>query len=178
MIKIEKANYILTLQYEGKTRHEIKDLLGYKNLDSMTKYMRKRGYKVDDDKYILNDAICHSDKNIGNTQLSINNDIGMTFGHQNNIKQDMIEIISHKEELLDILKWFKTRDDNSMSSVIEIINTGIKIDLPDSEIARTTIRINQAIWNEFDTFCIKNKEFNKQDLMAQALKEFMNKYNK
>ena len=36
------------MQEEGKTRHEIKDSLGYKNLDSMTKYMRKRGYKVDE----------------------------------------------------------------------------------------------------------------------------------
>lgn len=178
MIKIEKVNYILTLQDEGKTRHEIKDSLGYKNLDSMTKYMKKRGYKVENDKYILNDDTYNSDESIENTQLSINNDSSMTFGHQNNIKQDMIEIISHKEELLDMLKWFKTRDDNSMPNVVEIINTGIKINLPDSENTRTTIRINQTIWEEFDTFCLKNKEFNKQDLMAQALKEFMKKHNK
>lgn len=166
------------MQEEGKTRHEIKDSLGYKNLDSMTKYMRKRGYKVEDDKYILSDDTCHQDENIENTQLSITNDISMTFDHQNNIKQDIIEIISYKEELLDMIKWFKTRDDNSMPNVVEVINTGIKIDLPNSENTRTTIRINQTIWEEFDTFCLKNKEFNKQDLMAQALKEFMKKYNK
>ncbi len=70
------------------------------------------------------------------------------------------------------------RDDNSMTNVVEVINTGIKIDLADNENTRTTIRINKTIWEEFDAFCEKNKEFNKQDLMAQALKEFMKKHGK
>ncbi|MGL5714399.1 MAG: hypothetical protein ACRCX2_15375, partial [Paraclostridium sp.] len=72
-----------------------------------------------------------------------------------------------------MLNWFKTRDDNSMTEVIEVINEGIKIDLPESETTRTTIRINKVIWEDFDVFCNENKEFNKQDLMAQALKDFM-----
>jgi len=63
-----------------------------------------------------------------------------------------------------------------MTEVIEVINQGIKIDLPQSESTRTTIRINKEIWNRFEEFSKKNKEFNKQDLMAQALKEYMEKY--
>ncbi len=43
----------------------------------------------------------------------------------------------------------------------EVINEGIKIDLPESETTRTTIRINKIIWDEFDSFCSENKEFNK-----------------
>ena len=170
---MEKVNYILQLQSEGKNRHEIKDILGYKYLDSMTKYMRKRGYKVGNDKYILNDDSCHQVKNVEIKAIPNTDDNSMTMSNTNNIKQDMIEIIEHKEDIFDMLKWFKNRDDNSMTEVIEVINEGIKIDLPDSETTRTTIRINKIIWDEFDLFCGENKEFNKQDLLAQALKNFI-----
>lgn len=136
MITIDKVNYILQLQSEGKSRHEIKDILGYKHLDSMTKYMRKRGYKVKNDRYILSDDNCHQIKSVETKPILIT-------------------------------------DDKSMTEVIEVINEGIKIDLPESETTRTTIRINKIIWDEFDKFCSENKEFNKQDLMAQALKDFM-----
>lgn len=173
VIIIEKVNYILKLQSEGKTRHQIKEMLGYKHLDSMTKYMRKRGYKVENDKYTLKDDICHQSRNAEIKPILTVDDNSMTINDANNIKQDMIEIIEHKSEIFDMLNWFKNRDDDSMTQVIEVINEGIKIDLPESETTRTTIRINKTIWDEFDLFCNENKEFNKQDLMAQALKEFM-----
>ncbi|MGL5712938.1 MAG: hypothetical protein ACRCXT_16840 [Paraclostridium sp.] len=173
MIIIEKVNYILQLQDEGKTRHEIKDILGYKHLDSMTKYMRKRGYKVESDRYILSDDSCHQVRNVEIKPRLLNDDNSMTINNALNIKQDMIEIIEHKHEIFDMLEWFKNHDDKGMTEVIEIINEGIKIDLPESETTRTTIRINKVIWDDFDKFCNENKEFNKQDLMAQALKNFM-----
>lgn len=173
MITIDKVNYILQLQSEGKSRHEIKDILGYKHLDSMTKYMRKRGYKVKNDRYILSDDNCHQIKSVETKPILITDDKSMTTNDTLNIRQDMIEIIEHKDEIFDMLNWFKNRDDKSMTEVIEVINEGIKIDLPESETTRTTIRINKIIWDEFDKFCSENKEFNKQDLMAQALKDFM-----
>lgn len=173
MITIDKVNYILQLQSEGKTRHEIKDILGYKLLDSMTKYMKKHGYKVENNIYVLRDDTCHQLENAKIKTFIEKDDNGMTIDDTLNIKKDMIDIIKHKEDIFDMIKWFKNRDDNSMTQVIEVINEGIKIDLPDSETTRTTIRINKIIWNEFDKFCSKNKEFNKQDLMAQALKDFI-----
>lgn len=135
--------------------------------------MRKRGYKVKDDKYILNDDVCHQVEKAEIQPKSFTDDNSMTTNDVLNIKQDMIEIIEHKNEIFDMLKWFKNRDDNGMTEVIEVINEGIKIDLPDSETTRTTIRINKIIWDVFDKFCSENKEFNKPDLMAQALKNFM-----
>lgn len=59
VIIIDKVNYILQLQSEGKTRHEIKNIVGYKLLDSMTKYMRKHGYKVENNIYVLRDDSFH-----------------------------------------------------------------------------------------------------------------------
>lgn len=173
MIIIDKVNYILQLQSEGKSRHEIKDILGYKHLDSMTKYMKKYGYKVENNMYVLRDDSCHQTQNYETLSIVQSDDNSMTLNNGINIKQDMIDIIEHKDEIFDMIKWFKNRDYNSMTEVIEVIDGGIKIDLPESETTRTTIRINKIIWDEFDLFCSENKEFNKQDLMAQALKDFI-----
>lgn len=178
MIIIDKVNHILQLQSEGKTRHEIKDILGYKLLDSMTKFMRKHGYKVQNNMYVLRDDTCHQEQNTVIPTVLQSDDNSMTTSHSLNIKQDMIDIIEHKDDIFDMLKWFKNRDDNSMTEVIEVINEGIKIDLPESETTRTTIRINKIILDEFNLFCNENKEFNKQDLMAQALKDFMKNNSK
>lgn len=173
MIIIDKVNYILQLQREGKTRHEIKDIVGYKLLDSMTKYMRKYGYKVENNIYVLRDDNCHQVHTAETPTIIQSDDKGMTRSDALNIKKDMIDIIEYKDEIFDMLEWFKNRDDKGMTEVIEVINEGIKIYLPESETTRTTIRINKVIWEEFDVFCNKNKEFNKQDLMAQALKDYI-----
>lgn len=98
--------------------------------------MKKNGYKVENNIYVIRDDSCHQNENVEISTVSRN-------------------------------------DDNSMTEVIEVINEGIKIDLPESETTRTTIRINKVIWEDFDVFCNENKEFNKQDFMAQALKDFM-----
>lgn len=109
--------------------------------------------------------------------IIISDDKGMTIDVQQDIKANIINLANDYDKIQQVIKWFDSRvDDKGMTEVIEVINQGIKIDLPQSESTRTTIRINKEIWDRFDEFSNKNKEFNKQDLMAQALKEYMEKY--
>ena len=109
--------------------------------------------------------------------IIISDDKGMTIDIQQDIKANIINLANDYDKIQQVIKWFDNRvNDKSMTEVIEVINQGIKIDLPQSESTRTTIRINKEIWNKFEEFSKKNKEFNKQDLMAQALKEYMEKY--
>lgn len=155
----DKFKYILQLQEQGLTRHEIKDKLGYKRLDSMTKFMSNRGYKVVNDRYIPID------------------DKGMTIDIQQDLKANIISLANDYDKIQEVLKWFNNKgDDKGMTEVIEVVSQGIKINLPKSEIIRTTIRINKDTWDKFDKFAQEHKEFNKQDLMAQALEEYMNKF--
>ena len=155
----DKFKYILQLQEQGLTRHEIKDKLGYKRLDSMTKFMSNRGYKVVNDRYIPSD------------------DKGMTIDIQQDLKANIISLANDYDKIQEVLKWFNNKgDDKGMTEVIEVVSQGIKINLPKSEIIRTTIRINKDTWDKFDKFAQEHKEFNKQDLMAQALEEYMNKF--
>jgi hypothetical protein len=157
----DKFKYILELQEQGLTRHEIKDKLGYKELDSLTKFLKKRGYSFN--KHL-------------NKYTSID-DKGMTIDIQQDLKSNIINLANDYDKIQDIIKWFNNKnDDNSMTEVIEVVSEGIKINLPKADAIRTTIRINKSTWDRFDEFTKDNKEFNKQDLMAQALEDYMNKF--
>lgn len=178
----DKLKIILKLQEQGLTRHEIKDKLEYKRLDSMTKYMSNRGYKVKDDKYILEDdnsmtKVINSTKKTTQEDIILYDDKGMTIDIQQDLKSNIINLANDYDKIQDIIKWFNNKnDDNSMTQVIEVVSQGIKINLPKAEAIRTTIRINKETWERFDEFAKENKEFNKQDLMAQALEDYINKF--
>lgn len=179
----EKFKQILRLQDKGLTRHEIKDKLGYKRLDSMTKYMSNKGYKVYNEKYILRydkDMTNVTDKaNMAKDEkLTVNDDKDMTIDIFQDLKRNIINLANDYDKIQEVLMWFNSNDDKGMTEVIEVINEGIKINLSTTENIRTTIRINKDTWNRFDKFARDNKEFNKQDLMAQALEDYMNKFQK
>ena len=158
----ETFKMVLELQEQGLSRHDIKDRLGYKRLDSVTRIMTERGYTIDKslDKYIIN-----------------KDDKGMTISIQKDLKNNIINLANDYDKIQEVLKWFENKaNDNGMTEVIEVINEGIKINLPEAETIRTTIRINESTWNRFKKFSNNHKEFNQQDLMAQALEEYMDKY--
>lgn len=180
-------NYINDLLGKGKTVKEVRKILN-KGEKKFQKEIKELGYKYNQKlkqyEYITNDD--NSMTNVSEISTdSIQQDIilvddkGMTVNIQQDLKSNIINLANKYDKIQEVLNWFETRnDDKSMTEVIEVINQGIKINLPQSETIRTTIRINKNIWDNFDEFSKKNKEFNKQDLMAQALKEYMSKFNK
>ena len=177
----ETFKMVLELQEQGISRHDIKDRLGYKRLDSVTRIMTERGYTIDKslDKYIINkddkSMINVIDNNYKDVELV--DDKGMTISIQQDLKANIIGLANDYDKIQEVLKWFENKsDDKSVTEVIEVINEGIKINIPKSETIRTTIRINKEVWERFDEFSKENNEFNKQDLMAQALLEYMNKF--
>lgn len=177
----ETFKMVLELQEQGISRHDIKDRLGYKRLDSVTRIMTERGYTIDKslDKYIINkddkSMINVIDNNYKDVELV--DDKGMTISIQQDLKTNIIGLANDYDKIQEVLKWFENKsDDKGMTEVIEVINEGIKINIPKSETIRTTIRINKEVWDKFDEFSKENNEFNKQDLMAQALLEYMNKF--
>lgn len=97
----------------------------------------------------------------------------------NNIKDDLIEIIQMKDDLKELIKSCKEGYDKEHTQVIEIVkNDGIKINLPDSEIVRSTFRVNKEVLERWNLFCEDNKEFSKTNLLSSSLLEYMDKYRK
>lgn len=175
---------------------DIKDIVGYINekleeygnltkvADSLNvnestirQYITKRGYKRVGNVFVLQDDKCnpreHTQK-IGINKSS-NTSENTSVINFTDIKDNMIYLSNETETLRDIIDWFKSRDDKSNTSVIEVVE-GIKIDLPDAPIKRTTIRINEQVWDMFNELVEENKPTDKHDLMGMALLEYINKY--
>lgn len=95
-----------------------------------------------------------------------NDDANMTFSHQ--MKNNLITLANNYDKIMLLIN-----SDNSMSE-------GITIELPveTEDNYRTTIRVNNVVWESFKGFCVQNKMFTQRDLLSMALTEYMNKYKK
>ena len=51
-------------------------------------------------------------------------------------------------------------------------NQVLIMDLPEADIKRTTIKVNEKIWNDFNKFA-EEINYSKQDLLSFALSEFI-----
>lgn len=176
------VNYINELLKEGKSVKEVRNIMGL-NEKAFQREIKALGYKYNqklkqyeptdvDDKSVTQ-VIKPSKK-----AIIIDDDKGMTIDIQQDLKDNIVNLANDYEKIQEVLKWFENRsDDESMTEVIEVINEGIKINLPKAKATRTTIRINEITWNKFKKFAEDHKEFNQQDLMAQAIEDFINKHS-
>lgn len=89
---------------------------------------------------------------------------------------DIVPIRETQEKLISLI--------DNYAIIMELVEAkkneiGISIELPNEpgkKEARATIRVNKVIWDKFNHFADKNKQFTKKELVSQALKEFMEKY--
>lgn len=177
----EKFEKVLELQEQGIPRQEIYKICEWRSLDTLTRTMKKRGYVYDklQGKYI---------QVIGGGQMppvterevAVIQSNGMIELQNGVVKEHILGLSEHYEEIMDLLSWYKTSGGQVSSDdqqVIEVINQGIKIDLPKVDSIKTSIRVNKDIWEQFGAFAGVHSEFVKGDLLAQALKEFMDKHD-
>ena len=87
--------------------------------------------------------------------------------------ENAITLIENTDDLMQMLTWYKTHKKHI--SMPQVTNK-VHINLPRSKSFKASVRINKTIWDEFGAFAEQHREFNKSDLVAQALKEFMEKY--
>lgn len=150
---------------------------------SIRKYLTKRGYKRVNDEYIfvgdnsmtkmVNNKSQGSNDSIFNMTIEDDNSHNIVIDNQ--FKNNIISLAKDYNKIQEVLNWFENKED---TNVIEIVQDGIKIDLPSKDAIRTTVRLNKDAWNLFDAFCEKFREFNKSDLMSMALLEYIKKYDK
>lgn len=149
------------------------------NESTIRKYLTNKGYKRVLDQFVLKDDTCNPREHTQEAKLKVepreqeNTDVI----NLPDLKENMMYLSSETETLKDIIHWFKSKDYTSNTDVIEVVE-GIKIDLPEANIKRTTIRINEKVWDMFNELVEDNKPTDKHDLMGMALLEYINKYKK
>lgn len=176
----DKVMKILELQEQGVPRKEIYKIMEYKEISSLNRFMKRRGFSLDGELFIKNEAPiintedAKSNINIINKEEATEDMINVI---PEGFKENMINLVNQYDKLQEIINWFNTKDDIDNTNVIEV-NTGIKIDLPDAPIKRTTIRVNEKVWNDFLDLADANSEFDKHSLLSMAIKEYVEKYKK
>ncbi|MEG2365044.1 MAG: hypothetical protein RSC26_16205 [Terrisporobacter sp.] len=85
----------------------------------------------------------------------------------NKDEEKLIGLIDNYDIIMELVKAKK----NEIGIILELPNE------PGKKETRATIRVNKVIWEQFNNFSDKNKQFTKKELVSQAIKEFMEKYD-
>ena len=179
----DKVIKILELQEQGVPRKEIYKIMKYKEISSLNRFMKRKGFILDGELFVKevadNIAPVNTKDDKDNTNI-INKEEApedMINVIPEGFKENMINLVNQYDKLQEMINWFNTKDDIDNTNVIEV-NTGIRIDLPDAPIKRTTIRVNEKVWNDFLDLADANSEFDKHSLLSMAIKEYVEKYKK
>lgn len=93
-------------------------------------------------------------------------------------EEKALQLIKNFDRIMNVVNAF---EQNNFSNHTEYDDSNnIVIELPCETVKdyRTSIRINNVVWDNFNDFCNKNKIFLKKDLLSQALVDYMKKYDK
>lgn len=81
------------------------------------------------------------------------------------------EIEKMNEKLDAVYKWYEKEHE-----VIDVTPNELKIDTFEGEAVARAYKFYPDVQKDFIEFCKKNKQYKSQDIICQALKEFMDKY--
>ena len=99
--------------------------------------MKNYGYTIDrqTNKYILQvEDVCHTE------EIAITvEDTCPTVSIQN--QQKLLDIIDNHNKIMDMIKWFETKEDNCPTNIIELVD-GLQINYNKSEVVKSTIRVD------------------------------------
>lgn len=182
----EKLKAILELIEQNKSLMEIAKIAGYAKKSNVKDFLKGKGYQFDGDNitnlHITELEVVEKPKlERGQSEDIYVTDSFMLELQNKNLQNNLLALAKQYDEIQDALLKIKTLDSqmtDTKQEVIEVVQEGIKIDLPNYEgqAYRASIRINPVIWQEFDKFASKHSEFDKAALIAQAMKEYMCKH--
>lgn len=183
------VKYINSELTKGRTMISIEQEDFNANERVIDKRLKRAGYKKIDNKYIINeDVIQKKDKSKTKEKDKSNNSNTLVIQRPNNLIIDnfkeidmnsLKEIINLLEPMKEVIQEYnksKIKD-----SVIDLEPLEIKIDRTElsGNIKAAGFRIDENILDLWKEFTSENKaEYKVQDLVGQALLEFMEKYKK
>jgi len=88
--------------------------------------------------------------------------------------KEFIEFFQMKSKIEEMLAWYEAKHKN----VIELPELKIDKRLLKGNVIVKTYRVNSIAIKEFEALCDKHKEFTTQNLLSQAIIEFVERYRK
>lgn len=190
----QKVEYVLNQQAKGLNRKDIYILMGYAKVKNLDDFMKGKGYRKDNELFVLSVGGKEESQGIQTPEVIENNDNQIVkskgsqeevIGHIStlqdiNVQEKLINMLNKYEEYEEMLKWYKSQRSHmgGDTPVVEVI-TGLEINYPKTTNMKTSIRLDAKIWSRFKN--VADSKFSHVDnpsLLSQALYEFLEKYDK
>ena len=84
------------------------------------------------------------------------------------IKHNLLSLANDYKDIVKMLEEYRRNT--------SVIKQQIVIDLPETESIVKNLRVNKKAMEDFDKFCLENKQYRKVDLLSQALINFMKQH--
>ena len=200
----ERLDKFLQLQSKNLKFDEIAKEIGIAP-STLRKFLNKAGYKSVNSKYILDlnkenqimfEQIKEKDNKEKSKKVSIKKNISKKNTLKlNNKKSDSKIVVSKSkgtkakkdkrinitqddlDKLCEVYDWYmQVKDYKSMKPKNISKKKDVLVEeLEMKEVKSTSIKVDKSVWEEFERLC-SNSEFNKQQIITQALKDFMKEY--
>lgn len=182
--QIEEFNKLISIHGSASAASKS---LGYKDESTLRKRFKNKNYSMNKEKtkYVRSNE---SETLIKNKSIAKINDKSETKIKNNSdtsvnkqisaLNKEIQAIRNFKADITEMFEWYK--EQKNKENIIDIEIPEIKISILDKEEKAMTrgLKTYPSVLNKFDEFCTAHKEFRKQDLLAMALTEYINKYSK
>ena len=197
----ERLNKFLQLQSKNLKFEEIAKEIGLAPT-TLRKFLNRAGYKSVNSKYILdrdkeNQIMFEQLKDKDTTKkVSIKKSASKKDNLKSKLKKDESKLAVSKtktrkakkdrkinitqedlDKLCEVYDWYmQVKDYKSMKPKSTSKKKDILVEqLEIKELKNTSIKIDKNVWEEFERLC-SNSQFSKQQIITQALKDFMKEY--
>jgi len=200
----ERLDKFLQLQSKNLKFDEIAKEIGIAP-STLRKFLNKAGYKSVNSKYILDlnkenqimfEQVKEKDNKEKSKKVSIKKNISkknieklnnkkfeskttLSKSKTTKVKKDRRINITQDDldKLCEVYDWYmQVKDYKSMKPKNTYKKKDVLIEeLEMKEVKSTSIKVDKGVWEEFERLC-SNSEFNKQQIITQALKDFMKEY--
>lgn len=180
MTLIELADYINAQLELGRNLTKIAKEDFNVNESTIRKKLTKDNiYKRIGNQYVRQSHTqCDTDKNNIDKSPKDTNLISHTQSQDvtNNIQnKKYTELLDNYDVLMQMIEDYKNAKEYGSAVFSHLI---VELPIEHQKDFRVTLRINDTVYKEFKKFADANKQFTLKELVSQALKEFIDKYNK
>ncbi|MEF9991570.1 MAG: DNA-binding protein [Romboutsia sp.] len=148
------------------------------SVKTLRSFLNRRGYKLENGKYMLQENVDIKENKVN--QIVFDEVKKTKKVLKSKPKKDKKINITQEDidKLCEVYDWYlevkdyKNMKPKKMTSKIKDVNVeNTTID----ELKSTTIKIDKNVWEDFERLC-SNSDYNKTQIITQALKEFIKEY--
>lgn len=196
---LEKINKVLELQELGKTREEIQQEL---NIPNVVVFMNQKGYSYKDNKFKLkeepgqeqaegqlsmlesqqeqevevvqaeviednNNSNTNSNTEEGTELMSINKGITKVLTQEEQVNK-LLELVANADKILELLNNTQAIDTTTIQLTYDIRGN----------YQRTSFKVSEEVLSQWSEFKEQWSEYKSQELISQALAEFMENHKR